>query len=120
MLEFATFTSRKGCGRCTVRPNAMRRNSRALQAVSGTCHNQIQREKRAIVLVVDDGTPLVSTTFCIHAAYEAAFTAKNAPSRAACWITVPLTSFLAMLLKNTTAREEQGRNSSSVTSALAE
>ena len=68
-------TSRKGYGRCTVRPNAMRRKSRALQAVSGACHNQIQREGRAIVLVVDDGKPLVSMTFCIHAACEAAFLA---------------------------------------------
>jgi hypothetical protein len=60
---------------------------------------------RAIVLVVDDGKPLVNVTFCLHVACAAAFVAQHPPSRGARWVTFPLAAFLATLLKNTTARE---------------
>ena len=75
----------------------------------GACHNQIQREGRAVVLVVEDGKPLVSVTFCIHTACEAAFIEKNPPTRGAHWVTFPLSSFLTTLLKNTSTPEGAGQ-----------
>jgi hypothetical protein len=69
------------------------------------CHHPVQRAGRAIVLVVDDGKPLVNVTFCLHVACEAAFVAQHPPSRGARWVTFPLAAFLATLLKNTRARE---------------
>ena len=76
----------------------------------GACHNQIQRAGRAIVLVVDHSKPFVNVTFCIHAACEAAFLAEHPPSRNARWVTFSLASFLATLLKNTSAREETAQH----------
>lgn len=69
------------------------------------CHDQIQEGGLAIVLVVDDGKPLVSLTFCVHKACEAEFITKNPPTRGARWVTFPLAAYLAALLKNTSALE---------------
>jgi hypothetical protein len=73
------------------------------------CHWQIQRAGLAIVLVVDDGKPLVNITFCLHAACEAAFREKHPPTRGARWVTFPLTAYLTTLLKNTSAIEGAGQ-----------
>ena len=77
--------------------------------VCATCHGQIQHDGLAIVLVVEDGKPIVCLTSCIHAACEAAFLAEHPPTRGARWVTFPLTSFLTTLLKNTSALEGTGQ-----------